>query len=425
MSIIEMMKNMSSKKSMGLILCTLMWNLVFGQINEQKQFRFLYHKNWESQLNKKPKDQKKWQDFELFAYMHARYAVPEEKTLPLVFNVLESSESRKISMEMAESQIQILNDAFAGKFEEKDHYYKDRMAGDSKIRFCFGSPQGNKAEINYKTLNLPVSVENLANLSDKKYGIEGAKKDEYINIWIVDLPDRMGGFALLPDVDESMDGIYIDPDYFGLNPDQKDYSQGRTLVHLMGQYLGLQPLWTNLDCQDDGVEDTPTHNAPNYGCYGYSHVSLCAGNEEEMIGNFMDAGLDECSSMFTKGQVARIHANLSERGYRNNLKNGKKVCEKPLNEEMVENRNQIPENLEIIPNPTSGQAEIRFTLKNPEAINLSIYNTTGALILKTSVQDLGERSGHIMLDMSQYPNGQYIVELKTYSNTITKTFLKF
>ena len=418
---------MNSKKSMGLILCTLMWNLVFAQINDQKQFRFLYHKNWESQLNKKPKDQKKWQDFELFAYMYARYAVPEEKTLPLVFNVLESSESRKISMEMAESQIQILNDAFAGAFEEQDHYYKDRMAGDSKISFCFGSPQGNKAEINYKTLNLPISAENLANISDKKSGIEGAKKDEYINIWIVDLPDRMGGFALLPDVDESMDGIYIDPDYFGLNPGQKDYTQGRTLVHLMGQYLGLQPLWTNLDCLDDGVEDTPRHNAPNYGCYGYSHVSLCAGNEEEMIGNFMDAGLDECSFMFTKGQVARMHANLSERGYRNNLKNGIKVCGKPLDEELVENRNLTSENLEIIPNPTSGQAEIRFTLKNPEAVNLSIYNTTGALILKTSVQDLGERSGHVLIDISQYPNGQYIVELMSNGSQMkmSKTFVKF
>ncbi len=417
---------MKTKTTSLQIACSILLIAVFSSsILAQKEYRFLYHKNWETINNKKPKDQKKWQEFELFAHMYARYAVPEEKTLPLVFNVLETSTSRKISQEIIEGQLQILNDAFAGVYEEKEHFYGDRMAGDSKIRFCHGTPTGNKVEINYKQISLPFSVQNLSQITDKKTGIEGAKKDEYINIWITDLPDEVGGFALLPDVDDALDGIYIDPDFFGVNAAKKEYSQGKTLVHLMGQYLGLYPLWTNLECQGDGVEDTPTHNAPNYSCYGYSHVSMCPGNEEEMIGNFMDAGLDECSFMFTKGQVARMNANLSDRGYRNNLKNGKKVCGKPLDEEVVENRNLTPENLEIIPNPTSGQTEIRFTLKNPEAVNLTIYNTIGALILKTSVQGLGERSGHVMIDMAQYPNGLYIVELKSESSQISKTFVKF
>lgn len=410
---------------MGLMLFTLLWQFAFTQSNERKEYRFLYHKNWESVNNKKPKDAKKWQEFELFAYMYARYAVPEEKTLPIVFNILQTDKGRKITPEMVDGQIQILNDAFAGIYEEKDHYYRDRMAGDSKIRFCHGTPQGNKVEINYKNISQPFNLQNISQISDKRVGIEGAKKDEYINVWITDLPDEMGGFALLPDVDDALDGIYIDPDFFSNNEARKEYSQGRTLVHLMGQYLGLYPLWTNLDCKDDGVEDTPTHNAPNYACYGYSHISMCPGNEEELIGNFMDAGLDECSFMFTKGQVARMNANLSERGYRNNLKNGKKMCEKPLEEDMVESRNLTTENLEIIPNPTSGQAEIRFTVKNPEAVSLDIYNTAGALILRTSVQDLGERNGHVMIDISQYPNGQYIVELKSEGSQISKTFIKF
>ena len=418
--------NMKTKRTCLQIACTILLIAVFSSsILAQKEYRFLYHKNWETINNKKPKDQKKWQEFELFAHMYARYAVPEEKTLPIVFNVLETNTSRKISQEAVDAQLQILNDAFAGVYEEKEHFYRDRMAGDSKIRFCHGTPSGNKVEINYKQISLPFSVQNLIQITDKKTGIEGAKKDEYINIWVTDLPDEMGGFALLPDVDDALDGIYIDPDFFGVNPAKKEYSQGKTLVHLMGQYLGLYPLWTNLECQGDGVEDTPTHNAPNYSCYGYSHVSMCPGNEEEMIGNFMDAGLDECSFMFTKGQVARMNANLSERGYRQNLKIGKKMCEKLLIEEPLEDRSKLEANLEIIPNPNDGKAEIRFSLLNNEEVYIAIFNMAGALIQKTIVPNIGEKNGHLMIDISAFPNGQYVVELRSPSTQISKQFFKF
>ncbi|HMP32402.1 MAG TPA: M43 family zinc metalloprotease, partial [Saprospiraceae bacterium] len=100
---------------------------------------------------------------------------------------------------------------------------------------------------------------------------------------------------------------------------------GKTLVHLMGVYLGLQALWTNLECADDGVEDTPIHNAPNSSCYGQGHISLCPGNPMEMVGNFMDSNPDDCAYMFTKGQVARMHATLGELGYRSHLLKGQKL----------------------------------------------------------------------------------------------------
>ena len=323
-------------------------------------------------------------------------------------------------------QIQILNDGFAGRFEGRSERIFDKVkAGDSKIRFCMGMPQGGEEGIYTVSKAGAFTLQDLALISDKKLGLEGAKKDEFINIWITELPDEMGGYAIMPDHDEARDGIYIDPDYFGKKKESKYYHSGKTLVHLMGKYLGLQQLWTNGECLDDGIEDTPIHNAPNNSCYEGQHISLCSGYPQEMVGNFMDSNPDDCAYMFTKGQVARMQACLGDLGYRKGLLNGAKLCDKKINEQLVEGRSAVkPLDFTLVPNPGQDLVEIQF--ENPEAlseINVTVYSMTGVEVYKHQIPALGTNKGSLQLDISDWALGQYLVTLKTGKNIKTKTLV--
>jgi Secretion system C-terminal sorting domain/Pregnancy-associated plasma protein-A len=417
-------------KNIFKILCAVMFFLsgVILHAQDEVKIRLFSHPNWEKISKKKQKDQKKWQEFELFARMYARYAIPEEKVLPLVFNVLQVGNTSKVDENLIMQQIEIINNVFAGKMNNTTgRDYSDVMAGDTKIRFCLGDPGGNVKGINFKNIASSFSTETFTNVVDKKLGLEGAKKDEYINIWITEMPDNMGGIAIMPDQDTLSDGIFIDPDYFGAKPESENYKEGKTIIHLLGQYLGLRPLWSGNDCMDDGIEDTPVHNAPNYRCYPYSHITLCPGNGEEMIGNFMDATPDECAFMFTKGQVARMHAVLSDKGYKKNLLNGNKLCDEtnPFEEE-VASRSDIKElNFNLVPNPANTKVE--FIFENPNTnqdVQIQLFDAAGKRIIDMLIPSIGEMRGKTSIDISKLESNTYIVKLKSGDKVVTKKLIK-
>jgi hypothetical protein len=391
--------------------------------------RYLYKPEWKETLKQTPADAKRWQDFELHARMYAKYAVPEEKTLPIVFNLIHVGGEVKVTKEDISSQLQVLNDAFAGNLKgESNKIFESAVAGDSKIRFCLGSPQGKQDGIYTISKSTAYDFASLSMISDKKSGLEGAKKDEYINVWVTELPDELGGFAILPGHDEVKDGIYIDPDFFGVRRDQKYYHSGKTLVHLMGQYLGLQALWTNGDCQDDGVEDTPVHNAPNITCFGEGHISLCYGYPMEMVGNFMDSNPDDCASYFTKGQVARMHATLGDLGYRKNLLKGVKLCDSKIdeNEETpLESRNVIDKlDFNLVPNPAQNSVEVFLFLPNTKAeIKVEVYNSLNQIMHQQGINAFGEHKGIYKINTTSYPNGNYYVTIRSGNEVATKTLI--
>jgi hypothetical protein len=391
--------------------------------------RYLYKPEWKETLKQIPADAKRWQDFELHARMYAKYAVPEEKTLPIVFNLIHVGGEVKVTKEDISSQLQVLNDAFAGNLKgESNKIFESAVAGDSKIRFCLGSPQGKQEGIFTISKSTAYDFASLSMISDKKSGLEGAKKDEYINVWVTELPDELGGFAILPGHDEVKDGIYIDPDFFGVRRDQKYYHSGKTLVHLMGQYLGLQSLWTNGDCQDDGLEDTPVHNAPNTKCFTGMHISTCPGNPIEMVGNFMDSNPDDCAYMFTKGQIARMHATLGDLGYRKGLINGIKLCDGKLieNEETALDSRSAVNQLDfiLVPNPAETMVEIWY--EHPEKaipVTVEVFGINNQLMHKQVVPAIGEHRGRLSIDIKDWPIGQYYVTLNTGKEIKTKTLL--
>jgi hypothetical protein len=422
-----MKKTITLSALLTLILISFFNDKALSQDRLKDTTRYLFKPEWKEKLKQTPGNSKRWNDFELHARMYAKYAVPEEKTLPIVFNLIHIDNAVKVTVKDITNQIQVLNDAFAGKMRgETKKQFEQAVSGDSKIKFCIGSPQGKKDGIYTASVAQAYDFQTLGNISDKKNGLEGAKKDEYINVWVTELPEELGGFAILPGHDESRDGIYIDPDFFGVRQDQKQYHSGKTLIHLMGQYLGLLPLWTNGDCMDDNVEDTPVHNAPNAACYMGGHISLCPGNPMEMVGNFMDSNPDDCAWFFTKGQVARMHAALGDLGYRKNLMQGIKVCDnKSINEVTIESRN-ITKDLDftLIPNPAQTRVEILF--ENPdkgESIEVQVLSLNQQRMAYQTIPALGEHRGKVVIEIKDWPTGQYYVTLKTNKSLKTKTLM--
>jgi hypothetical protein len=148
-------------------------------------------------------------------------------------------------------------------------------------------------------------------MKDPKYGgAQSIEPSRYLNIWVCDLPGDMGSYASSMYCIDKEDGIVIDGKYFGTT-EEGNYKDGKTLTHLIGNYLGLHELWSESKrCADDYVDDTPIANARNDGAYDHEHISTCPGYPAEMVMNFMDSSPDGLLTMFTAGQVSRMHATL-------------------------------------------------------------------------------------------------------------------
>ena len=166
------------------VLCAILH--IFVLLNEGKSqdindypTRYMSHPKWEKILNRQPNDLKKWMDFERLARYHEKHGVMEEQKLALVFNVIDIGGKAKINEEKIFQQIEVLNDAFSGKMKGNiSENYGHLIAGDSKISFCIGSPNGKYPAMNFKVKQLPFEFENLSFINDKNEGIEGEKKDE-------------------------------------------------------------------------------------------------------------------------------------------------------------------------------------------------------------------------------------------------------
>lgn len=267
---------------------------------------------------------------------------PVPKHIPLVFHILTSTDQSQVGIEQIQSQIDALNRDFGGEeldlnlSEDVGNYnydsvglkhrmdFSDRSSG-CQISFClaYSDPNGqptsgiNYLSTNHKSWMLSDSINNAS-----KGGADAWDPRHYINIWVVSLADGISGYAQMPGGPEETDGIVIDYRFFGSGGTSLfPYNEGKTLTHLVGNYLNLYELWGDekTPCSDDYVDDTPIHNAPNYECPHLNHISTCDDNPAEMVVNFMDNTDDACMYMFTAVQGIRMQAVLSKSGWREDL----------------------------------------------------------------------------------------------------------
>ena len=245
----------------------------------------------------------------------------QPKTLHLVFHIL-YTDDRKSVKENIKAQVSALNRDFSNKSFINNHpndpegIYTN-LATDSKIKFV---AKGNGQIVDSDGIgNIKISEEDWRKYDDMKKsnkgGFENKNPGQFINIWVTKLPDGISSYAssIHRGLESNIDGIVLDARFFELDPNEP-YGQGKTLTHLMGNYLGLYDLWSeDRHCLDDYVDDTPIHNAFNYGKPSHKHVTTCPQENGalEMVMNFMDNSDDELQTMFTEGQVRRMHTVLT------------------------------------------------------------------------------------------------------------------
>ncbi len=250
-------------------------------------------------------------------------------TIPVVVHVIHSGQplgtGANLSVDRILSQIDILNEDYRRENTDSDQTpinYVD-VAADVEVQFCLVNkdPEGN--------VSSGITRHVYSNIADINY-IENTIKpettwdpDHFLNIWTLDMPSStILGYSYLPTstiVGFPRDGVVINFANFGYIDEA---SRGRTCVHEVGHYLGLQHIWGAQDSEgepigctsDDGVQDTPNSDSPYYGCPNFG-ISSCG--SVDMTMNFMEYVNDNCMNLFTYGQKAIMQATLS--GIRSNL----------------------------------------------------------------------------------------------------------
>lgn len=251
--------------------------------------------------------------------------------IPVVVHVLHTNSTNNISNAQIQSQINVLNADF--RRTNSDRTNKWSQAADSQIEFYLAKvdPNGNattgitRKRVSKSTWNITLGEgDDLKKAS--RGGVSPWNTSEYLNMWIVDNIIRntpqgtatILGFAQFPwDTDASTDGVVMADQYFGTSGTARaPFDGGRTTTHEVGHYFGLRHIWGDGGCGvDDLVSDTPTSDAPNYGCVT-GHRSC---GSEDMVQNYMDYSDDSCMNLFTLGQKNRMRSYLNAGGARRAL----------------------------------------------------------------------------------------------------------
>ncbi len=245
-------------------------------------------------------------------------------TIPTVIHIIYHADEENLPDSIIYSQMDVLNEDFRRLNADTTNtpdYFKP-VAADLRFEFCLATrdPEGNPTNgITRTYTDLTQFAYNSGDYEvitrmhfDSKGGKNIWNRDEYLNVWVINLNNSSGvlAFAYLPGADPAVDGIVCDYEYFG-KPGlaAPPYGLGRTMTHEVGHWINLYHPFNDSEgsiCSDDFVEDTPPQQEANFTCYPFPH-STC-GNFSDMYMNYMDYPGDDCTNMFTVGQAARSHA---------------------------------------------------------------------------------------------------------------------
>ncbi|CAM1350596.1 zinc metalloprotease [Tenacibaculum insulae] len=231
--------------------------------------------------------------------------------IPVYVHVVYSNAQENISNTQIASQITVLNADFRKQNSDAGNTPSEfsGVAADAEITFSLAGT--------FRHSN-----------STSSWGTNNAVKSAYppvtpsthLNIWVANIGGGILGYAQFPGGSSATDGVVCSPQYFGTTGYvSAPFNGGRTMTHEIGHYLNLRHIWGDGRCrQDDFVADTPSSDAPNYGCPSYPTVN-CKSNDMTM--NYMDYTDDACMSMFSEGQKSRMRAIFATGGSRASMLN--------------------------------------------------------------------------------------------------------
>jgi hypothetical protein len=361
-----------------------------------------------------------------------------DKILPVVFHILYSDDHEIVPIEMILAQLDALNRDFGEPKIEKEkiapnHLQFAELATNPHIQFCLASKDPNGKDT--KGIEYHRLFNKEWGLGDSIFnpfegGIAPWDSELYINIWVAKMQPNVYGFAQSPGGKIDRDGIVIDYSFLGINSElnqSEEMRDGKILTHLMGNYLGLISLWGEKPCTDDYLWDTPVHNGPNFGYLGPGQISICPlyGYPLEMTENFMDSTPDSIRHMFTRQQVNRMHAALSEGGTRSGLLKTKIECKRNKQDldilERSAKEQQSGIKIQIFPNPAVDLLCIRVFSDDDSKLDLQVFNAVGQTIHRQKV--IYEQ---VVINMDQWGSGTYffkftkdnkVIEIKTVNLT--------
>lgn len=373
-------------------------------------------------------------------------------TIPVVVHVIHNGENvgvgANISTAQIQSQIDVLNQDF--RRLNSDILFSPApfrgSSADPLIQFCLAQqkPDGTSTnginrmekptEQEYISAGIPIEYRCLNDFTIESV-IKPATiwdRDKYLNIWVSDLrelPQDGGcsvqssvlGYAQFPGIGGQFsptipahltDGVWIRNDVFGtignLDP---NYNLGRTATHEIGHWLNLKHIWGDEpSCsQDDLVLDTPLQSVKSGGCNTFPHTDSCSTLfPGVMFMNYMDYSNDNCLSIFTFGQSARMDSALFNQRASLLTSIGCNPSTMSIDE------NTLESNIKTYPNPFTNQLTIEA---NEPILKVEIYNLLGQLVKSITI----ENSSNLIvnLDMNEISQGNYIA--KIYMTTAIKS----
>ena len=281
----------------------------------------------QAKLKEDPSLQKRMDEIEAFTARYAAQNVAGKleadgvtMTIPVYVNVLYSSAAQNISDAQIQSQIDVLNEDFAGSNADVNSTttYQSVKAGSTNIRF-------ELAGVIRKPTTVTSWSTNDAMKKSSQGGIDPTNPTTALNMWSCNLGSYLG-YAQFPGQSSATDGVVILYSAFGSRAKYPQgtyintYDLGRTATHEVGHWLNLRHIWGDRRCGDDFVGDTPGHDGANYGCPAANTTSKCSGRPIEMTMNYMDYTDDRCMYMFSAGQETRMRATFAVGGPRAGLR---------------------------------------------------------------------------------------------------------
>lgn len=237
--------------------------------------------------------------------------------IPVHVNVLYNTTAQNISNAQIQSQIDVLNEDFAGTNPDYNQIPSDFVgvaSGDIKIKFIWDPTTGtSRRSTNKKNFRTNDDIKKTS-----KGGLDPTNCGGKLNIWVGVLANNILGYAQFPGGACATDGVVIHTNAFGRGNYSlfTAFNKGRTATHEVGHWANLRHIWGDATCGNDFVADTPVHNTSNGGCPTQPHFSTCSGTPREMTMNYMDYTNDACMYMFTLGQKSRMLAVFGNGGPR-------------------------------------------------------------------------------------------------------------
>jgi hypothetical protein len=215
---------------------------------------------------------------------------PTSREIDVYVHVITSADGKsgEVSDDAIFAQVKVLNDAYAG------------TAGGPGIRFKLAEIT-RTANSAWLAMEPGTSAESEAKAALRR----GGPRD--LNLYTAQPGGGLLGWATFPwwyagapkddgvvCLDGSLPGGSAAP-----------YNEGDTATHEVGHWLGLYHTFQGgCDSAGDEVDDTPFESSPAFGCP--AGRDSCAADGTDPIANFMDYTDDQCMTLFSAGQSARM-----------------------------------------------------------------------------------------------------------------------